>query len=129
MSLAARINAAVGGQLHVFHAFDPAPALTLGAGPMDTLIATPVEKLTAMLESRHTAALEELLRGYAVPSTNVHVLRGQAHELLAETAEKLQADMVVMGAVARSGLKRVFIGSTAERVLDRVPCDLLVVKN
>jgi len=33
-----------------------------------------------------------------------------------------------MGALARSGLKRVFIGNTAERVLSALPCDVLVVK-
>jgi universal stress protein E len=33
-----------------------------------------------------------------------------------------------MGAVSRSGLKSIFIGNTAERVLDRLQCDLLVVK-
>jgi universal stress protein E len=38
------------------------------------------------------------------------------------------ADLVVMGAVSRSGLKRLALGSTAERVLDFLPCDVLVVK-
>ena len=33
-----------------------------------------------------------------------------------------------MGAVARSGLKRVFIGNTAERLLNQLRCDVLVVK-
>jgi hypothetical protein len=33
-----------------------------------------------------------------------------------------------MGAVPRSGLKRLFIGNTAERVLHQLPCDLLIVK-
>ena len=33
-----------------------------------------------------------------------------------------------MGVVARSGLKRLLIGNTAERVLDHLPCDLLVIK-
>jgi universal stress protein E len=33
-----------------------------------------------------------------------------------------------MGAVSRSWLQNVFIGHTAERVLDRLPCDLMVVK-
>jgi universal stress protein E len=36
--------------------------------------------------------------------------------------------IVVMGAVSRSGLKRFFIGNTAERVLDALKCDVLVVK-
>jgi len=35
---------------------------------------------------------------------------------------------VVMGALSRSGLKRLFIGNTAEAVLDALPCDVLIVK-
>ena len=33
-----------------------------------------------------------------------------------------------MGAIARNPFGRIFIGSTAERVLEQLPCDLLVVK-
>ena len=33
-----------------------------------------------------------------------------------------------MGAVSRSGLQRVVIGNTAERILGDLPCDVLVVK-
>jgi universal stress protein E len=33
-----------------------------------------------------------------------------------------------MGAVARTGLKRLLIGNTAERMLDRLSCDVLIVK-
>jgi universal stress protein E len=33
-----------------------------------------------------------------------------------------------MGAVSRSGLKRLLIGNTAERVLDLLTCDILIVK-
>jgi universal stress protein E len=35
---------------------------------------------------------------------------------------------VVIGAVSRSRLDRVLIGNTAERVLDKLECDVLVVK-
>jgi universal stress protein E len=43
-------------------------------------------------------------------------------------ARSLRAGLVVMGAVSRTGLKRVFIGNTAEDVLDGLHCDVLVVK-
>ena len=39
-----------------------------------------------------------------------------------------RSTVVVMGALARSGLKRLLIGNTAERVLDRPPSDLLVIQ-
>jgi hypothetical protein len=33
-----------------------------------------------------------------------------------------------MGAISRSGLKRLIIGNTAERTLDLLGCDVLIVK-
>jgi universal stress protein E len=42
--------------------------------------------------------------------------------------ERLRADLLVMGAVSRSRLQELFVGSTAERVLDHLGCDVLVVK-
>jgi universal stress protein E len=43
-------------------------------------------------------------------------------------AAKLAPGIVVMGAISRSGLKRLIIGNTAERVLDFLECDVLIVK-
>jgi len=43
-------------------------------------------------------------------------------------ADEIGASLVVMGAVSRSRLQEIFLGSTAERVLDRITCDVLVVK-
>jgi universal stress protein E len=43
-------------------------------------------------------------------------------------ARAVRAGLVVMGAVSRSGLKRIFIGNTAEQVLDSLRCDVLIVK-
>jgi universal stress protein E len=53
---------------------------------------------------------------------------GGPAQVLPRAAESLHADVLTMGAIARSGLKRIFIGSTAEDVLDRLPCDALIVK-
>ena len=33
-----------------------------------------------------------------------------------------------MGAVSRGRLERAIIGSTAEKVLDHLPCDVLIIK-
>ena len=33
-----------------------------------------------------------------------------------------------MGAVSRNRWKRLFIGATAERTLEYLPCDLLIIK-
>jgi hypothetical protein len=54
---------------------------------------------------------------------------GNPPETLALIAKKHRAGVIVMGAVSRSALTRFFIGNTAERVIDDVQCDVLVVKS
>lgn len=63
-----------------------------------------------------------------IPKARCHIIDTDPVFALPHVANELGADIVVMGAVSRSGLKRVFIGNTAERVLDALPCDVLVVK-
>ena len=58
--------------------------------------------------------------------------RSKTASILAESTlssmTRIRSDVVVMGAIARSGLKRLVIGNTAEAVLDALTCDLLIVK-
>jgi nucleotide-binding universal stress UspA family protein len=42
--------------------------------------------------------------------------------------DKIEADIVVMGAVARSGISGFFMGNTAEIILNRIDCSVLAVK-
>jgi len=129
LSWADELCLATEGQLHVFHAFDPTPAIAAATVTMVTPITAPVSEVTEGLERRHRQALHELLakhRPKAAPKLHVH--QGAPQTLLTGLAGHLKADIVVMGAVSRSGPARGFIGSTAERVLDHLPCDLLVVK-
>ena len=65
---------------------------------------------------------------YGIPRQRVHVLPGPPAEALSRFADRQIPDIIVMGAIARSRLRRALIGHTAERVLDSLDCDLLIVK-
>ena len=68
------------------------------------------------------------LRATKIPPSRRHLRIGApAHELVA-CAAQIRATLVVMGAVSRSRLERLFIGSTAEQVLDELACDVLIVR-
>ncbi len=47
---------------------------------------------------------------------------------IAAHAQETQADLIIVGGKGRSNLHYVLLGSTAERLLTRLPCSLLVVK-
>lgn len=114
------------GELHVFHAFDVTPALL---APMESM-ATPlaIREITEAMRARHTEAVHKLADAHAIRRECVHMDEGSTRERVVALAEELQASVVVMGAVSRRGLKRLFVGNTAEEVLDKLPCDLLIVK-
>jgi universal stress protein E len=63
-----------------------------------------------------------------MPRERVHLHQGGTRQLLVTFPDQLRADVVVMGAVSRTGLERMFIGSPAEAVLAKLSCDVLIVK-
>lgn len=115
-TFAAELARVLRGHLHVVHSY----GTPLGAElPPDAV---------KLIADEHRAALRRFLDAHAALEGRPHLYEGAAHESLQKAATEHAADFVVMGAVARSGLKRLFIGSTAERVLDRLPCDLVIIK-
>ncbi len=116
LTFAADLSRVLRGRLHLVHSY----ATPLGAElPPDAV---------ELIAQQHRAALAKFLNTHATLAARQHLYEGVAHESLQQAATEHAADFVVMGAVARRGLKRLFIGSTAERVLDRLPCDLVIIK-
>jgi universal stress protein E len=128
LSLAKELASAVHGRLHACHAFDPAPVIASASHAMAAPVAAPVSELVATVRQQHRDAFDALLAAYPVDRDRRHFVEDSPERALLDLATDLPADIVVMGAVARGALKRLLLGSTAERVLDRLPCDLLIVK-
>src|SRR5262249_21912950 len=56
------------------------------------------------------------------------LLIGSAAEEILQYAAETRVDLIVMGTHGRTGLKRLLMGSVAEKVLRGAPCSVLVVK-
>ena len=56
------------------------------------------------------------------------VIEGEPAEAIVHVARERGADLIVTGSHGRTGLERVFLGSTSERILNETPCAVLVVK-
>ena len=115
-TFAAELARTLRGHLHVVHAYGTPLGAELPPGAMK------------LIADEHRTAMKRFLDTHAALEGRPHLYEGLAHECLQKAAKEHAADIVVMGAVARRGLKRLFIGSTAERVLDRLPCDLVIIK-
>jgi nucleotide-binding universal stress UspA family protein len=80
------------------------------------------------LQKQESESFEMFRANAAIPRTRAHLVEGNPSREIPRVAGKLGAAIVVMGALSRSGLERLFIGNTAERVLGALNCDVLVVK-
>ncbi len=120
----------LGGDVHAVHAFFPAAVLaasvTMAGVPLVSGV-TAAEIIEAERE-RVAGVLAGIVEAHALAAGAVHLEQGVATEVLPRVAEGIAADVLVMGAVSRSRVQELFVGSTAERVLDRIGCDVLVMK-
>lgn len=127
LEFAQAISAAHLGRLDVVHAYLPLSNM-IAAGISEPIV-IPVDP---QAERRHERDVKRAVDRVAGPlrlsQRQVHVDIGPPETVISGLAKRLRADVVVMGAVSRRGLERIFVGNTAERILESLPCDVLVVK-
>jgi universal stress protein E len=97
-------------------------------GGMPGIIGESAEALEAQ-NALNRSRIRQMTDQYGVEDVNLHVDAAVAVEYLPRMAAEFHADILVMGAIARSELTRVLLGRMAERVLEALPCDVLVVKS
>jgi len=111
----------LGSAVHLVHAI---------ASPPTALQVALTEEILENLVKEHREALDKLAearRGIAsFGATTVEV--GDPRDTIVEAAQKLGADLIVMGTHGRRGLSRVVMGSVAEDVIRRAPCPVLTVR-
>jgi nucleotide-binding universal stress UspA family protein len=79
----------------------------------------------AQAQLRHAAAKAEKA---GVDFTTEVVDAEYAFEGIVNQAVKIGADLIVLGSYGRTGLRRLLMGSTTERVIGHAPCSVLVVR-
>lgn len=80
------------------------------------------------LRGQHLVAMKELRQKFSIDEKYTHVQEGLPEKIIPEMCEELNAGVVVLGIVGRTGLSAAFLGNTAEHVVDKLKCDLLAIK-
>ena len=110
---------------HCLHCYSPLPPSLL----FDAELIADYPQYVQTCGKQHREAFERLLEKYPLLSTNQHLLEGYPEEAIPHFVRKESIDLLLMGAVSRSHLESAIIGNSAERVLEQVDCDLLVLNS
>ncbi|MEM9057944.1 MAG: universal stress protein, partial [Pseudomonadota bacterium] len=111
--------------LHAVSAAGTGPAMSPGVA---MAVYLPADTTAESIFEAHKVAFDALTEKRDIDADKAHLRQGATGDVLNAVVEEIGAGMVVMGAVARGALERVLVGSTAERVLNELKCDVLVVK-
>jgi universal stress protein E len=109
--------------LDVLHVYDPTPLLIYMDQP-----ALDAGDITEQIRAQHLEALSKLVAPYNIKDTRVHLETGNPSTMIPDHLYQNDTHIVVMGATSRKGFDRWLIGHTAERILDRISADILVIK-
>jgi universal stress protein E len=115
ISHARRICRTTGGELHVVAALEGRPDL---ASLLNILLDEDDEKLSSkqMINVR-----------FGIEADKIHIDYGPAKPVIVETVEQTEAQLLVIGTVARAGISGAVLGNTCENVLDLLSIDILTV--
>jgi len=108
------LSGSCGGSVHLFHSDSVPPFMGV-----HSLI---------MSEEDKKAKLTEIGQQAGIEASHCHWTDSPIENSLPKLIDELDASVVVMGAISRSGVDSVLIGSTAERLLDLIDRDVLIVK-
>ncbi len=117
---AVTLAGSAGGSLLVLHVVEPISPYLVPESPA--------------AENRHReefmAVLQKLLSEQpSVTCDEETIIMGDPVATIVRVAEEENVDLIVMGTIGRTGVKRMLLGSVAEEVVRRAPCPVLTLKS
>ncbi len=111
------------GQVHLVNAYPGTPIHVAIEIPEFN----PAEYNDSM-RHHHIDAVKLLASTHGIASENCHVQEGMPEDIIPKVAKEIDAEIVIIGTIGRTGLSAAIIGNTAEHVIDKLDCDILALK-
>lgn len=123
---AAAIAEAAGATLHLLHVVEE-----VGYWEGFDLKRFPSDDVWEEMRENARIALDDLVEHTADRDVvrEVHVREGRPFLEIIRAAKEIPADLIVLGSHGLSGLAETLFGSTAEKVVRKAPCAVLVVRH
>ena len=137
MELACSLAMSEFAQLHIAHAWEVIGESGLRHGAFMQLPEDEVNAYVDKVLRHHAQLLDTLMKEVSAKLSQdaidyikpqLHMPKGAARKVIPELAKELQVDCIVMGTVARTGVPGLFMGNTAETILDQLECSVLAIK-
>lgn len=80
------------------------------------------------IRGQHLINMKALRQQFGIAEDHTHVREGFPEEVIPTVAKEIEAELVILGTVGRTGLSAALLGNTAEHVISKLSCNLLGIK-
>jgi universal stress protein E len=116
---------ALHGAIHAVHGYVPVP---VNLPPAVLTNPGELEKVLASAQEAALDALGKVATPLGISGARLHVVGRHPADAIMEVATQTRCQILALGTMSRAGADRLLIGNTAEGLIDRLTCDVLVVK-
>jgi len=85
--------------------------------------------INAYLDSMNYPDRAKLIKETGLANDKIHVENGFTSEVVSALAEKINADLIVMGTLGQNGMTKTRRGNTAERLIAAADTDMMVINH
>ncbi len=121
----AALSHSLRGSLHAVYAYNRVAIGSVTAGALTERALRQEERRTKLAAQ---AQFNRTLAGTHIARSRRQLIGRHPVDAILQAVRKSRSAIVVMGAISRTGFKRLLIGNTAETILDELHCDALIVK-
>ncbi|OOF69598.1 universal stress protein UspE [Rodentibacter caecimuris] len=80
------------------------------------------------IRGQHLINMKTLRQQFSIDEDHTHVYEGFPEEVIPKVAQAIEAELVILGTIGRTGLSAALLGNTAEHVISKLSCNLLAIK-
>jgi len=136
LEMASSLSLSGFSELHIVHAWEAIAEGSMRSGFMqipDKKVDAYVEEVRQQHEHNLNVLIDEMISKLGRNASEylnpqAHLLKGSPRKEIPAFADKIDADLVIMGTVSRTGISGFFMGNTAESILNQLDCSILAVK-
>lgn len=123
LNRAQALSELIGGEVHLVNAYN---MVTLAGG--DASLDPLKYDVLKGRRAEYFKKAEAIAEANGIPLDRIHLEEGAPEMVVNHVSEAINAGIVVLGTMARTGMSGMFIGNTAESVLEGANCDVFVIK-
>jgi len=119
LSQARQLADLLGSTVHLVNAYSLSPYIGAGSA---------ADQVIRLKQKNRLKSALNMAAKYQIAADQVHLREGAADIVINDLAREIDAGVIVLGTVARSGISGLFIGNTAESIMEHTQSDVVAVK-